>query len=60
MFESLARKLAGKKPFRNFTDQLIYLGLDEQWYAYEATYAREVMAQWLEEKKEQGKIKDIE
>ncbi|PAV28071.1 hypothetical protein CIL05_18355 [Virgibacillus profundi] len=45
--EKLARVLEGRKPFRNFKDKVIELGMEEQWYSFEQNEAKEVIMKWL-------------
>ena len=40
--------LDGRKPFRQFKDKVLELGIDEEWFKFERLYARNIMIKWLE------------
>lgn len=46
--EVLIKALEGKKPFRQFKDQILVLNLEESWHRFEQKYARKRMNEWLE------------
>jgi hypothetical protein len=41
--------LNGRKPFRNFKDNVQIMGLAENWYSFENDYAKNKLIEWLEE-----------
>lgn len=46
--EVLIKALEGKKPFRQFKDQILVLNLEESWHRFEQKYAKKRMTEWLE------------
>ena len=47
--DELREILNGRKPFRNFKDNVQFMGLDESWYSFENAYAKKKLEEWLEE-----------
>jgi len=47
--DKLREKLNGRKPFRNFKDNVHIMGLSESWYSFENEYAKNKLIEWLEE-----------
>ncbi len=47
--EKLIDVLNRRKPFRNFKDKIIELGIDDEWYAFEQNDAKEAIIDWLNE-----------
>ena len=47
--DKLSEILNGKKPFRNFKDNVHIMGLSESWYRFENDYAKNKLIEWLEE-----------
>ena len=40
--------LDGRKPFRQFKDIVLELGINEGWFEFERLYAKNIMTKWLE------------
>lgn len=47
--DKLREILNGRKPFRNFKDNVHIMGLSESWYSFENDYAKNKLIEWLEE-----------
>lgn len=45
--EKLIDVLNRRKPFRNFKDKVIELGIDDEWYTFEQNDAKEAIFDWL-------------
>jgi len=45
----LMEVLSGRKPFKNFKDKVLMMGLEDSWYSFENSYARKRLTQWIEE-----------
>ena len=48
-YEKLAHAIQGKGAFRRFKDNVYDLGIDQQWYDYQAKEYRRIAAEWCEE-----------
>ncbi|MFB4168562.1 UPF0158 family protein [Virgibacillus sp. JSM 102003] len=47
--EKLIDVLNRRKPFRNFKDKIIELGIEDEWYTFEQNDAKEAIFNWLDE-----------
>lgn len=47
--DELREILNGRKPFRNFKDNVQIKGLEERWYSFENDYAKKKLIEWLKE-----------
>ncbi|MBP1948193.1 UPF0158 family protein [Virgibacillus litoralis] len=45
--EKLINVLNRRKPFRNFKDKVIELGIDDEWHTFEQNDAKEAIFDWL-------------
>lgn len=48
-YEKLVRAIQGRGTFRRFKDTAFDLGIDQQWYAYQADAYKRIAARWCEE-----------
>lgn len=48
-YEKLVRAIQGRGAFRRFKDTAFDLGIDQQWYAYQADAYKRIAARWCEE-----------
>ena len=49
LFKKLAHAIQGRGAFRRFKDTAFDLGIDQQWYAYQADAYKRIAARWCEE-----------
>lgn len=47
--ERLASAIQGKGAFRRFKDAVIRMGIDKDWYDYQASVYKRIAAEWCEE-----------
>lgn len=49
MYDRLASAIQGKGAFRRFKDTVYYLGIDQEWYDFQAASYKRKAAKWCEE-----------
>ena len=49
LYEKLAHAIQGRGAFRRFKDIVYDLGIDQQWYDYQANAYKRIAARWCDE-----------